>query len=700
MSTPRRADTTKGGVKTRIIWDDSKMRSHKPRVLEVSSGREELILSFMRDETRDTGGGGKTVQFSDRIVMSPFTAKRLAALLGNVIREYESKYGSLDIKASPETRPDQYPTPRTEFSKTRKPDQKIGLLLQLLKELEVEVGLERSFKVSEKTLLGNRFLLGTSKRAIRKEPQARILHICERLDMPDNLLETFQKNLADANYVHFGFEENVTTCIYKVYLEFYDKIGKEVKSRRNGSDHFLLHLGFKWDVSDNTKHALTKYTWYPFLSVDEILVRLSAILDPRRHGKPLEIATGIMNTAYSRVTHDKILYLEVSEENNPRRSFDINMYKAGLQVKELYPLLSKMFQHYSVPRKEFRALYDQAKTKRFGHLSGGIDREGKDFLTVYYGVEGYSIQNHTSDSDLFERRSPQAAIVGQPQSIHRPFPKTGRADQKAIQLLQLMENLNVKYGFERSFKVYEKTFLPNRFLVAFKRHAISHQPSERILDLCKRIDMPGDFLKGFKENLPEANVVLFGIEENETTCVYKAYLEFWDKVKNAVRSKADRCHPLLLFLGFKWDTSDNTKRVLSKYTCFPLISVETMLEQVSDIFNNHKNASSYEILEGIVSLASSKAPKDTFIYLEVEEEGNPRRSFDINMYDANLQLRELYPHFIKMCHHYSIPSREFHSVYEPVKTHTFGHVSGGVDRKGRDFLTVYFGKKVESDRLR
>jgi hypothetical protein len=38
-----------------------------------------------------------TVQLADRIVLSPFVAKRLSLLLNNVVRDYESKYGSLDI---------------------------------------------------------------------------------------------------------------------------------------------------------------------------------------------------------------------------------------------------------------------------------------------------------------------------------------------------------------------------------------------------------------------------------------------------------------------------------------------------------------------------------------------------------------------------------------------------------------------------
>ncbi len=38
-----------------------------------------------------------TVQLSDRIVMSPFAAKRLAVLLDNVVRDYECRYGALDV---------------------------------------------------------------------------------------------------------------------------------------------------------------------------------------------------------------------------------------------------------------------------------------------------------------------------------------------------------------------------------------------------------------------------------------------------------------------------------------------------------------------------------------------------------------------------------------------------------------------------
>ena len=40
-----------------------------------------------------------TVKLSDRIILSPFAAKRLATLLNNGIRDYEFRFGPLDAQS-------------------------------------------------------------------------------------------------------------------------------------------------------------------------------------------------------------------------------------------------------------------------------------------------------------------------------------------------------------------------------------------------------------------------------------------------------------------------------------------------------------------------------------------------------------------------------------------------------------------------
>ncbi len=84
------------GGQVRIRWDDSSMRSVYSNVCNVAGTREEIVLLFGMNQAWHSGQKEVTIQLADRIVMSPFVAKRLATLLGNVIRDYESKFGSLD----------------------------------------------------------------------------------------------------------------------------------------------------------------------------------------------------------------------------------------------------------------------------------------------------------------------------------------------------------------------------------------------------------------------------------------------------------------------------------------------------------------------------------------------------------------------------------------------------------------------------
>ncbi len=82
---------------TKILWDDANMRSVYANVANVAGGREEIVLLFGLNQAWHAGQKEVKVQLSDRIVMSPFAAKRLAMLLNNVLSDYESKYGKLEI---------------------------------------------------------------------------------------------------------------------------------------------------------------------------------------------------------------------------------------------------------------------------------------------------------------------------------------------------------------------------------------------------------------------------------------------------------------------------------------------------------------------------------------------------------------------------------------------------------------------------
>jgi len=86
------------GQQVKVRWDDTNMRNVYSNVCNVAGTREEIVLLFGMNQAWHSGQKEVTVQLADRIVLSPFVAKRLAALLNNVIRDYESRFGALDIE--------------------------------------------------------------------------------------------------------------------------------------------------------------------------------------------------------------------------------------------------------------------------------------------------------------------------------------------------------------------------------------------------------------------------------------------------------------------------------------------------------------------------------------------------------------------------------------------------------------------------
>ena len=72
-----------GGKEARIRWDRSKMKSHHPKALNLSTSRGEITLSLGKDRISSGVKDEGTYQVPDRIIMSPYTAKRLMALLND-----------------------------------------------------------------------------------------------------------------------------------------------------------------------------------------------------------------------------------------------------------------------------------------------------------------------------------------------------------------------------------------------------------------------------------------------------------------------------------------------------------------------------------------------------------------------------------------------------------------------------------------
>lgn len=82
----------------RLKWDDSKMKSAYANVCNVTSTREEVVLLFGINQAWNRSQKEVTIQLTDRIIVSPYAAKRLAMLLDGVVREYEKRFGALNVE--------------------------------------------------------------------------------------------------------------------------------------------------------------------------------------------------------------------------------------------------------------------------------------------------------------------------------------------------------------------------------------------------------------------------------------------------------------------------------------------------------------------------------------------------------------------------------------------------------------------------
>lgn len=89
-----------------VNWDDSNMRTSYANVVNAASTREEVTLFFGTNQTWNlTDKQELNVLLSERIVVSPYAAKRLWTILGAVLTEYERRFGplKLDIGGDPGT---------------------------------------------------------------------------------------------------------------------------------------------------------------------------------------------------------------------------------------------------------------------------------------------------------------------------------------------------------------------------------------------------------------------------------------------------------------------------------------------------------------------------------------------------------------------------------------------------------------------
>lgn len=82
---------------TKLVWDDSKMEMSYANVCNVSSTKEEFNLLFGTNQTWTGIQKDIRVSLSNRIILNPYAAKRMAIMLTRAVQQYEEKVGPIKL---------------------------------------------------------------------------------------------------------------------------------------------------------------------------------------------------------------------------------------------------------------------------------------------------------------------------------------------------------------------------------------------------------------------------------------------------------------------------------------------------------------------------------------------------------------------------------------------------------------------------
>lgn len=251
----------------------------------------------------------------------------------------------------------------------------VDAMIARVLRLDVPITVERSIKLVPGGLLGERVLVSFPKAALGEAGLSRLLAFGAELGMPEILAKVIVADFAGAEVVHVGVESE---RVCKLYLEF----SQSTLTRKPS----LLFRAAKWDVTQSQSAGLSFYRSTPHLTGAAIADRIGVLCQDRALQVPAGFVLDMLARAVLRNPLVPPFFLEVEDEGTPRRSFDLNFYDSGFSIADVMPVFPQLAQHFGLNLEQARQLQSMPKRAALGHLAAGLARDGREFLTLYYGA--------------------------------------------------------------------------------------------------------------------------------------------------------------------------------------------------------------------------------------------------------------------------------------------------------------------------
>lgn len=258
-------------------------------------------------------------------------------------------------------------------------------------------------------------------------------------------------------------------------------------------------------------------------------------------------------------------------------------------------------------------------------------------------------------------------------------------------LLSLIEAFDVPFGLERSVKLGDGDVNEDRYLIVLHKTSLGPDPAGRLGWLARKLALPDAMLASLMEHFERSDLVAVGYEGGEAG-VFKIYLEFSADVRAERLVDPSQAKSLLVHHAVKWRPEDEASAAVSRYV-WPREArfVDAICSRLSAFSQSDGGLPSTRAARAIVEHARKRCQDHQIFYLEVEEEGSIRRSFDVNVYASGLQVEDIGQPVRSLGAAYGIAADVTDDLLRRLGPASLGHISGGLGRNGRDFATLYFG---------
>ena len=95
MTNKNAANQATTGTAPKVKFDTSSLKSSYANVCTMNSTREEVVINFGLNQSWERSSQEVAIELNNRIILSPFAAKRMHEMLTKLIDEYSNRYGEI-----------------------------------------------------------------------------------------------------------------------------------------------------------------------------------------------------------------------------------------------------------------------------------------------------------------------------------------------------------------------------------------------------------------------------------------------------------------------------------------------------------------------------------------------------------------------------------------------------------------------------